>query len=369
MIRTLLSIIFCISLGAVSANTLRVVDDKDNVPLASAAVFSESGLIIGLTDKNGEIEIKSDAYYPITVKCTGYAPTQCDAGITTAFMQQIPIKLSEVVVTPDGRPVIRMIFYTREYFTGVNETDTVIEITESMQDFFIPAKEKLKGFKKSKALRTLSTRVYRWRKDDKGKDTVTMSNRMISSSDNIVDFSPKISKKDKKKVRSGNGTDTIPGKYSPKMLIRRNPEDSSVFVRYDMLADNKNHMASPNFLKLLGMTIDMSESLLTGRYDDNGKDAEVFPIENMQFMSLSLNMLMKGKLYKSMYNSDSPIRSILYEEIYPVGREYLTVEEANVLKNYTSLNCDIKASDDAGPIDAAYQRIIDRYNDEHSDTK
>lgn len=105
---------------------LTVLDEEDSSPLGAATVFSNSGTILGITDKNGTLYIDSESSFPLTVRYLGYQPQTCGAEKSVVKMRHIEIPLQEVVVTPSDRQVMRLICYVREYISGVTDRKSVV---------------------------------------------------------------------------------------------------------------------------------------------------------------------------------------------------------------------------------------------------
>lgn len=119
IMRCLFALLISLSAFTMNANIkVTVVDDEDSSVLPYATVFGKSGIIVGLTNDNGEIVIASEKDFPIIIKCLGYEPLTLSQSEDTVRMQNSMVNLQEVVVTPVDHPVMRLVCYVREFASG-----------------------------------------------------------------------------------------------------------------------------------------------------------------------------------------------------------------------------------------------------------
>lgn len=346
-----------LAVAAKSSSKITVVDKEDLSPLAGATVFANSGVIIGMTDHNGEIIVSSDQLFPITIKYLGYEPLTCQSSDKDAEMTHSLFSLKEVMVTPVDRPVVRILCYIREYVSGATGTDTLMSFNEHMGDFFLPLRDKVKNFKAKPSPRFLTSRLRSRMSNSNGLDSIfipeyrddTFSWEMMVT----MPFSP-VSESDK--IKSGAKTDSIAGKHGIKHRLRKNGK-SSYSIQTDYLADSKNHRISPFIFKLLGLSIDFNE--LQGSWVYKGNDKGNYTPADIISGTFSLSVVGRGKWIKKAFKSDTPIQMYSFYEIYPVEVEYLTVQEAKDMLHNESPGVRMTVSPNARPLDAAIQKMVD----------
>lgn len=332
-----------------------VVDDEDSSVLPYATVFGKSGIIVGLTNDNGEISIASENDFPVIIKCLGYEPLTLSQSKDTIRMQPSMVNLQEVVVTPANRPVMRLVCYVREFASGATRADTIMNYNEHMADFFLPAREKVKGFKPHKSMRILSSRCCSRKTNSHGldsifvpdfrDDTFSWADMVELSTEPVYETAA---------IRNGQRNDSVPGKYGVKHLMRK--ANGNYIVKTDHLADIKSHSLSPALLKLLGLTIDFTEFQNSWIYKSNDKGA--YRPDDIISGTCSFSMTGRGKWIKKAFKTDSPVQMYSFYEIYPVDVQYLTIEEAKELwKNKPAPS--IEVSPNASRLDPTIQHIVD----------
>lgn len=137
--------IMCLTSVGAFAFSLVVAGGDDRLPLAGAPLMTANGTIKGLTDERGAIAL-TEAELPATVRYMGYDDATLTTATDTVFLSPRAFELSEMVVQPEDRPVLKLRCYIREYTTAAYGTDTLQLFGEYMSDYFLPAK-KVKGFK------------------------------------------------------------------------------------------------------------------------------------------------------------------------------------------------------------------------------
>lgn len=339
---------------------IRVVDSGNSTPLAAATVFANSGVIIGITDEQGFITIASDSDFPVTVKCLGYDPIQCQAGVTEVGMDHSVFELHEVVVTPVDRPVLRVLCYIREYVSGATGTDTLMSYNEHMGDFFLPTRKKIKGFKTKSSPRFLRSRCYSRMANSDGLDSIFIPKYRDDSFcwENLVSM-PSENVAESNVIKSGSKIDSIHGKHGVKQILRKNGE-STYTIQTDYLADSKNHKMSPFIFKLLGLSIDITE--LQGSWIYRNNEGGVYSPADIVSGIFSLSVSGRGKWIKKAFRSETPVQMHSFYEIYPIEVEYLTVEEAKDLLYENPPRVSMTISPNATPLAPSTQRMVDICN-------
>lgn len=356
--RCFLSLLFSlVILATYAGNKIKVVDDKDSSPVAYATVFGNSGVIVGLTDDNGIINVSSTKDFPLTVKCLGYEPAQCDVSDGEVRLKYSLLTLQEVVVTPVDRPVLHLVCYVREYVSGTTGTDTLMNYNEHMADFFLPTRKKIKGFKPQTSPRFLRSRLYSRISDSNGLDSIFKPKYRDDSFswEGLVSFTSGVIS-ESEKIANGAKVDSVPGKHGTKELLRKNG-DATYIVQTDYLADSKNHKISPFIFKMLGLTIDFTE--LQGSWVYKANDERKYTAADIVSGTFSLSVLGKGKWIKKAFKSDAPVQMYSFYEIYPVDAEYLTVEESKEMQEENLPKIKWTVSPNATPLAPAIQRMVD----------
>lgn len=342
------------------ASAFRLVDASTKAVMPLAAITDRSGNVVGMTDNNGEIpEISSDRY-PITFNSMGYEqvvlvkPATADVG-----MQLRNYELPEIVVTPGSRPLLHLTGYMRETSSVMGSSDSITMFRESIVDFLVPIeKAKVKGWD---AARILASKTFVKIKNSAGLDSV--SNRHEYE---YMLWGDKLglihAKRDVPEAIKGKtfACDTIMGKYFPKIIWWKNGPLTRWYG--DGLANEKNHTISPAFLKFFGLTTDFKD--LSTAYVFNTPEADAISPADLKQASVSLNMLARGRLFKKAFDSSTPVNIKAYVEVYLTDREYLSNEEAKLLKKEPPVirPAEIIAPADATPIHPAIRQIKDRVN-------
>lgn len=348
--KTILYAALLLATALTSAAKIRVTDNSDSSPVTAAVVFSRSGLILGMTDADGILENTSEADYPLSIRCLGYEPTEITTPAEEHGLTRIAFPLKEITVSPAERPITRIVCYRRTYMTAAAGSDTLQGINISMFDVFL-SKEKVKGFRQKHEPRDLVSVDYVRRKH---ADTDSVSKNNRNSSLSLLKFpSDKTSETDA--IKGGAPADSVEGKHFLAQKMRKS--DDAYIVSTDGLADYKDHKTSPLLFKLVGMTTDVHALESTWAYAPN--PAGEYCADDILYGTLFTKMTMRGKLFKSLFDTKNPIETITYEEIYPVAREYLTVEEAKELTKEIPAT-EIHPSDHASPILPRFQRLIEQ---------
>lgn len=348
--RTLLTAALLIAASIISTAKIKVTDTSDSSPVTAAVVFSRSGLILGMTDADGIIENTSEADYPLSIRCLGYEPAEITAPAEEHGLTRVAFPLKEITVSPAERPITRIVCYRRTYMTAAAGSDTLQGINISMFDVFI-SKGKVKGFRQRHEPRDLISIDYVRRKH---ADSDSVSKNNGNSSLSLLKF-PFDKTTETDAVKGGAPADSVDGKHFLAQKMRKS--DDAYIILTDGLADYKDHKTSPLLFKLVGMTTDVHALESTWAYAPNPSGE--YYADDILYGTLFTKMTMRGKLFKSLFDTKNPIETITYEEIYPVSREYLTVEEAKELTKEIPAT-EIHPSDLAAPILPRFQRLIEQ---------
>lgn len=350
---TALATVWCASAGI----PVVIVDDSDKGPIAGATVIGNTGIIIGMTDSDGKITV-TESDFPVTVKCIGYDPLTTLARNSPISLKPSVYQLHEVVVDPTERPIKRVICLIREFCNGITDNDTLQLYTECMAEAFF-ANGKVKGYKDTDAKAKIKNQARYARIVENGKENIFKPGRENPISliqwSGIVHLFPTKRIEVSEKIKSGAESDTVAGEYSTKIIMSRK---NGIYNRYqDMLSDYKDHIWSPSFLKLLGMTADLYTYSKTYSFADNGSDN--FGINDLAGVTINIQLLARGKVVKKIFKSDKPVKLITYMEIYPLEITNCTVEEYKELKKDNSV-LSFRYPEGIKPMSPAIQQLIDR---------
>lgn len=336
-----------------------VVDSTDKNPISAASIFDKSGAIIGMTSLYGALPVISHESYPIIIRCLGYEPQEVATPIDSIYLQTMAYDLPELTFNKDDRDILRLVCYVREYMSATSTTDTVIAFSENMVDYMLPLR-KIKKNKVSDAPRILAKKNYARFINDKGRDSIAVNidDEMLSwisfmRIDTGTVTEPKTIK------NRPIAIDSVKGKYGIKTLYRKNR--TSFVKSIDGLADQKGHKMSPAFFKLFGFTIDFTEMIFVSTFNTN--DAGIYKPNDLISFSFSLQALARGKIWKKAFDAKSPIEIHSYFEIYPVEKEFLTLEEAKELSDNRPAKPQIKVPENVAPLNTATQELIRRGNE------
>lgn len=357
----LISFVFVV-LTYSNAKVIKVVDSGNANPIIGATVIGESGQIIGVTNADGNIDVNGNEF-PITLRCVGYNPANVVSDCDIAKMTPAIYNLKEIVVTPAGRPIKRMVCFAREYGSGIAGSDTIQLYTEYMtESFFVDGK--VKGYNKQDAVPTPRNHKRYRRTLKEGRDSISISTgndglKNISSI-LLLDFTT-AEEKVPEAMLTGNDTYTVAGKYAPKFVYRRK---NGLFSKStDALSDHKGRKWSPNIFKLIGMTIEIDAANHTANYID--RHANSLNIYDLVCATYNLHLIGTGKMFKKMLNTQEPIELDSYMEIYPVEITNLTIEEYKEMKTEPQ-TIDFKYPDNIRSLSPAIDELIARANAEYA---
>lgn len=349
-----------ILLGAFHANAFRLVDAETKASLPLASITDRSGNVVGMTDKSGVIPDLQKDRYPITFNYMGYASLQILKPIEDDVkMVQQNYELPEIVIIPGSRPLLHLTGYMREVTSVLSSSDSVTIFKESVVDFLVPVeKTKVKGWNKA---RELASKAYVRMSNSSGLDSVSTNHEyefmLWGNRKSLIPSAAKIPEKFKEAEMA---CDTVPGKYYPKIIRWKNRD----VTRWhgDALANEKNHIITPWALKLFGLTTDVTE--ISENYVFDTPDGDYIRPTDLRQVSITIDMLAKGKLFKKTFDSSSPVNVRTYMELYLTDREFLSEEEGKSLKKETPTieASDILAPTNATPLHPAIIRTVERVN-------
>lgn len=353
-------LLLTILMGAFDANAFRLVDADTKAPLPLASITDRSGNVVGMTDKSGVIPDLQKDRYPITFNYMGYASLQIlKPAEDDVNMIQQDYELPEIVVIPGSRPLLHLTGYMREITSVLSSSDSVTIFKESVVDFLVPVeKTKVKGWNKA---RELASKTYVRMSNASGLDSISTNHEyefmLWGNRKSLIPSGAKIPAKIK---GTDVACDTIMGKYYPKIIWWKNGDITRWYG--DALANEKNHVTTPWALKLFGLTTDVSE--ISENYVFDTPDGNVIRPTDLRQVSVTINMLAKGKLFKMALDSSSPINVRTYMELYLTDREFLSEEEGKKLKKEVPVikPSDILAPANANPLHQAIIRTVERVN-------
>lgn len=356
------SIIVSVSilLGTFDANVFRLVDAETKAPLPLASITDRVGNVVGMTDKSGVIPELQKGSYPVTFNYMGYVSLQIQkpAEDDVKMIQQ-EYELPEIVISPGARPLLHLKGYMREVTSVLSSSDSVTLFKESVVDFLIPVgKTKVKGWKKA---RELASKTYVRMSNSSGLDCVGSNHEyefmLWGNRKSLIPSAAKIPDKIK---GTDVACDMVMGKYYPKIIWWKNGD----VIRWygDALANEKNHITSPWALKLFGLTTYVTE--ISENYVFDTPDGDYIRPTDLRQVYVTIDMLAKGKLFKTTFDSSSPVNVRTYMELYLTDREFLSEEEGKSLRNEIPSieSSDILAPTNANPLHPAIIRIVERVN-------
>lgn len=309
---------------------VKIADAATGLPLPKASVFDKNGVFIAVTDEEGTVPGSvAPNSYPLNVRYVGYMPVTVaspDSGVVT--MEESSYTLPEIVVDDVSRNILYLLAYVREYSTLENSKDTIAIFKEQVVDYAIPVgKAKFKGWKKP---RVLDQKEYEYLKIDKKKTSI--DTLLYSDGGKFRSTNFNIAQKFKmpESILSGDSTQYVKyGKYYPEE--RWSVVGDSYIYETDGLADNKDHLFQPGFLKLFGMSAAQTIDEQKYKFDKGTKKGA--NVENLIEASENFDIILKGKLFKKATEQKEDTEMAFFTEMFVIDRAYLTAEEAKELKN------------------------------------
>ena len=336
----------------------RVVDATDRSPVSAASIFDAAGNMVGFTWGDGVFSEIPESAYPITLRCIGYEQLVIERPEDKTW-EMIPTayELEEVVVVPVKRNVLKQTFYVREYFSMSNQSDTVTFFIEHMADRFVPTAKEAK-FGGDSSLRILGSYHYS-RYKLMGKDSViTDPESPFPSMLTIMELNDEevVAPESFKEPENTAKLHEKSGKSGMVLIQKQNARTFTTIE--DMLAEKKEHKASPWLFKLLGFTMEFNQLYTTHAYRVNEKG--VYLPKDLIEAGFVMEADGRGKYLRKALKSEKPIviRSMI--ELYIVDRDYLSNEEAK--EEYRNKPSDVKfvLPSTVPPLSEATQRLVER---------
>lgn len=347
--------------NAVLAQTKRAVvaGRVTRQPLPNASVLDSKGRFLGVGNDKGELPPISKSDCPVTVKYLGYEDLVLyNIGKDTLFMDELAMKLPEIVIQPKKHTHLHLLAYVREYSTLSTLTDTVTLFREKMVDFLTPlsSKNKIKGWHTPRVLTARS--FYRFT-DSAGLDSVSDRCSHHFSWTDWVGMPP-VSHLPSELVDKENGSFTLSGKYSVTELWNKN--DDRVSVEIDVLADTTSRKWVANLQSFFHKDTDFESFKIHYNFEPVMDNL----VSDVNLKGYSFNIESKGRgRGMFMFNRrDEPFYVSTYCEVYIIDKEYIEAAEAKKWSQLHEKGCDIAllVPVEAPPLQASVQSLISRVN-------
>lgn len=352
-----LIIIICLLLSVSAYAQQRVIDATDSIPVSVASIFDFDGNVVGYTMDDGTFSEIPETAYPITIRCLGYEPLVIAEPKDTVWqMKQSFYDMPELVVVPGDRNVMKQILYIRNYFSMCNEMDTVTHFVEEMAYRFVPAKEEDK-IDIGNQIHSAGSRSYSMHKvgdidsvayeEDSKSFFLTSTLTRLSAKEILIHESLK---------NDSTGYYEKKGK-SGLALVQRLSNGVFTF-KEDLLADKKNHTLSPWLLKLLGFTLEINQFYTTNAFSIN-EDGKYYPKDLLE-ASFMMEAEGRGKYIRMALDSKTPVAVRAMTEIYVVGRDLLTQDEAKEEMDKKDSKMDFVIPSNVPALNEATRRLVER---------
>ncbi|MBR5334045.1 MAG: hypothetical protein IKV33_04835 [Alistipes sp.] len=340
----------------------RVIDAVNHSPVAAASILDAAGNMVGYTLSNGHFSEVAESAYPLTLCCIGYEQLVIERPENKTW-EMIPIAydLDEVVVVPVKRNILKQTFYVREYLSMCSECDTVNFFVEHMADRFVPTSKDAKVGGHT-SLRILNSRHYTHFKMQ-GEDSVIVKPKAtLPSMLTILDLNDDEVVAPESFRQLGNETKIYEeaGKSGMALIQKQNAQTFTTIE--DLLAETKEHTASPLPLKLLGFTMEINQLYTTHAYRVNSNG--IYLPDDLMEAGFVMEADGIGKFFRNVLKSEEAvvIRSML--ELYVVDREFFSNEEAKVEFKNKPKDVKFVIPSTIPPLNKATQRLVDRANAE-----
>lgn len=317
--------------------------------------------------------------FPVMVKSLGYRSAETDSLCDTIALPRETYELGEVIISSKDRPIMRAICYIREYGsleishergdTAIFKTDLDV-YAEHMGDFYV-ATSKVKKFKNSYRL-PISYEYFK----SKIRKRAASDTLMIKIADTLMikhnqsfkyaahNVFPVEVVNETDKIKQGARSDVIMGKRSIKTIARK--ENGLYIETVDKLADKKNHKYSPNVLKLLGLTTDITKETYVTAYRSN--DSGVYNPWDFLYKTIAFEGILKRKWFKEALETKRPVPVKACIEVYPVAIEFLTVDEAKEMQENPP-KVEFRRSPIATPLPPRIKAMVEYADSVHAATR
>lgn len=334
-----------------------VRDAETEAVLPSASVFDKNGSFVCITDENGMLPDISPRLYPLNVRYLGFLPADVESpAVEEVKLQPSDYELADVEIVSESHNNLHMLGYLRMYSSQEAGADTVFGFKEMIVDYMMPVgkKNKVKGWLSPRVL--ASREVYRFF-NDRGLDSVSGTNDNFIHW-NLAGLTDKSRKLPVKLVDDATRRDTVMGKYGPKQVWWRIGD--KYYAKLDVLADEEGHVLSDSFDSFLGMGKDVTRKEGLFIFDDED-GSHVGSVAKMDRLTYNFDATMKGRLFKKyLFESDVPVDTHTYGELFIFEKQYLTKDEANDVKKHPPVIREIKAPEGAIPLHPAIQPLFER---------
>ena len=337
---------FVASLGVVSTplglgRNIYVVDSFDGMGLPAAAVYNRNEVLLGMTGREGALEVNDSISFPIFVRFGGYDDAVCLSLPDTVRMNPVNVRqLPDVTITQDYVGA-RLLCRANEKMTIVTGRDTINVTAVYLVDYVVPIDGKPKGFKTRNMPRIL---------DRKMDISVVKNGEKQQSSDDYDDFlldimNPihfftirygKLKYPQELDARENANADVKKDKLSHH--FRRRGNTVTRFI--NGLEGEKDGKYSPGFLKFLGATMDMTRMDFTDVYAYNpyGINQSL----DMASMTMALDIAYRGKMIKRLFKTKETVDCKAVITLEPLDYQLITTEESKELRKNAG---DLKLSD------------------------
>lgn len=343
MKRLLLSIIVSTAFVEAVAQT-KVVDRSDGSVVPFASVITADGRLLGMTDEQGLLPAEADTVAEFSIRHLCYETFTAGASDRKRGLIELTPQVYDVgSVTVRNSPhdYLRMRSYRRFYLSDTK--DSVRNYTESIVDYYMPLKKKPN--KKNSFIKTRAARNYgivkragrdsiyynekpRQPRSEREAEELFMGNMLL------------INDKKYSRINRSANVDVMNGKHWPKAVYRRNADVTT--FQCDQLADKKDHSYGFWGLKLLGITMEISEAVVTEMYRTNA--ANIFGLPDMIGRSLAMTVTIGHKSMAKTYGSKFvSMKSNM--EMYFIDMAYMSEAEARAEKEepLTGINFEVPA--------------------------
>ena len=340
----------------------RVVDAETQSPVAAASIFDGAGNMVGFTWSDGSFSKVPESAYPITLRCMGYEQLVIGRPEEKTWeMTPMAYELEEVIVVPIERNVLKQTFYVREYFSIHNESDTVTFFTEHMSRRFIPTSKDAE-LGEDTSLQILNTRQY-GHYQVSGKDSIVANpESAFPLLVNVLYLKNEAVKAPESFLESGNMPKHFEkaGKSGMALIQKQNAQTFTTIE--DALANRKKHKLSPWIMKAIGCSMEFNQLYSTHTYRVNDKG--IYLPNDLMEASFVLEALGKGKFLRKTLKSDNPVVIHSMTELYIVGREFLTLAEAQEAYKTKPTDVEFVIPSSVPPLNEAIRRLVERVNAE-----
>ena len=354
MNRLLLSVIMSVSFLAAAAQ-IKVVDRSDGSAVPFASVITADGRMLGMTDEQGLLPEEADTVAEFCVRHICYetftaGPSDRKRGLIELTPQLYDV--GSVTVRNSPHEYLRMRSYCRYYSSDTK--DSVRIYTESIVDYYMPLnkKKKKKAFTKIRAVRNYGI-IKLFDRDstyyNEGPQQTSSECKMKGVfSDKIL----LINDKKYSKINRSATVDVLNGKHYPKAVYRRNADVTT--FQCDLLADKKDHSYGFWGLKLLGITMEVSDAVVVDMYRTNA--ANTFGLSNMIGRSFTMTMTLGHKFMTKMYGSKFfSVKS--NKEMYFTDMVYMSEAEARAEQEASLTGIKIEVPAHAPKLGVAIEKL------------